>query len=552
MIPLIVIRPQPSCDATLAEARKLGFTAFGFPLFVVKGVAWDPPDPDQVDALLIGSANALRHGGAALSAFRGKPAYAVGKTTAEAARAAELDVIAVGEGGLQSVLDSVLARHRHLLRLAGKRRTVLEPPEGTSIEERIVYASEPLPMPTELVAMLRQPAVVLLHSAEAARHFAEQCDAHGIDRSGVSLVAIAPRVADAAGEGWESVAVAETPANNAMLALALHMCERPRGSKEESTIIGKEPNGMQEDIPSTAPAREPPQGNATRMVLLVALVAFLLGAGLVGWLAWRDKSLAPERGPASQATDSSDAPQDATIALSPGGSKDPDMAHVSPLGSMETRLALLEDRISRLDLQTNAASGNAARAEGLLIAFAARRMTDKGKPLGYLEDQLKLRFADAQPVAVDTIIAYARQPMTEEELSAQLDLLTPELAEGPVTESPWERFRREVSELFVVHRNPVPAQSAQARVARAKLLLETGKIDEAIAEVASLPGAAAAQEWIANAKRYAEVQRALDLVETAAMLEPRRLKDAEGNKVSQPSPLAQPADKAAEAAPAGN
>ena len=49
--------------------------------------------------------------------------------------------------------------------------------------------------------------------------------------------------------------------------------------------------------------------------------------------------------------------------------------------------ARAEQRLSRIDLQATAASGNAARAEGLLIAFAARRMIDKGEPLGFLEER---------------------------------------------------------------------------------------------------------------------------------------------------------------------
>ena len=61
-----------------------------------------------------------------------------------------------------------------------------------------------------------------------------------------------------------------------------------------------------------------------------------------------------------------------------------------------------------------------------------------------------------------------------------------------------------------------------------------------MAEVERLPGAAAAQPWIAAARRYDAIQRALDLIETTAMLEPHRLKDSAGTSVNQPSPLAPP------------
>ena len=56
-------------------------------------------------------------------------------------------------------------------------------------------------------------------------------------------------------------------------------------------------------------------------------------------------------------------------------------------------------------------------------------------------------------------------------------------------------------------------------------MLTSGRTDDAIAEVEKLPGADAAQGWITNARRYAAAQQALDVIETAAMLEPRGLQD---------------------------
>lgn len=225
MIPLVVIRPQPGCDATVAAARALGLDAQGFPLFAVHGTAWKPPAPGSFDAILIGSANALRHGGAALTALRGLPAYAVGKATAEAARLAGLDVIVTGEGGLQAVLNTVPPEHARLLRLAGRERVDLAPPAGVSLIERVVYASEPQPLPAGLARLLAGRAVVLLHSGEAARHFAGLCEAHAIDRSPIALATIGPRVTEAAQTGWAALETAAAPDDHALLALAQRMCE---------------------------------------------------------------------------------------------------------------------------------------------------------------------------------------------------------------------------------------------------------------------------------------------------------------------------------------
>src|SRR5690606_38940719 len=144
-------------------------------------------------------ANAPRHAGPALAAYAGKPAYTVGAVTAEVARDAGLEVVASGTGGIKAVLPLLRPGHRRLLRLSGRERMTLAPPRGVSIQERVVYASEPLPLPPELTVLLRRPALVLLHSAEAAHHFAALCDGRHIARSGIALAALGPRIARAAG-----------------------------------------------------------------------------------------------------------------------------------------------------------------------------------------------------------------------------------------------------------------------------------------------------------------------------------------------------------------
>lgn len=230
MTPVIVIRPQPGCDATVAAARALGLEARGFALFDVRALPWQAPDADSFDALLIGSANALRHGGAALTAWRGRPAYAVGASTARAARDAGLHVVATGAGGLQDMLAQIAPAHRRLLRLAGRDRVQLDPPPGVTLADCVVYASEPSPVPPQLLARLGEESLVLLHSAEAARHFAAECDRMGIAREAISLAALGPRIAAAAGTGWAALAAAEAPSDQALLALAERMCQSRDGS----------------------------------------------------------------------------------------------------------------------------------------------------------------------------------------------------------------------------------------------------------------------------------------------------------------------------------
>lgn len=225
MLPLVVIRPEPGASATGQAARALGLDARVFPLFEVRPLEWEPVPPETVDALLLGSTNALRHGGVALERYRGLPVYAVGEKTAAQAEAAGFEVAAAGKGGLQELLGNLAPAHRQLLRLAGRERVELALPPGVMMETREVYASEPVPFPPELTKLLARPSVILLHSGEAAAHFAQECERAGIDRARLSLLAIGPRVAARAGTGWAALLSAQEPNDAALLAMAAQMCQ---------------------------------------------------------------------------------------------------------------------------------------------------------------------------------------------------------------------------------------------------------------------------------------------------------------------------------------
>jgi hypothetical protein len=277
----------------------------------------------------------------------------------------------------------------------------------------------------------------------------------------------------------------------------------------------------------SAPVAPTPDRSRSRgPTLFVALIAFLLGAALVAWFSARGylAMLSPQAA--------------APVELAQPAPPPSPSAQMAAIGTVEGRLAMLEDRISRIDFETNAAAGNAGRAEGLLIAFAARRMVDRGEPLGHVADQLRLRFTDAQPRAVQTVIDFAANPVTIDGLAARLEALSPELTVTETDESLWDRARHEVASMFTVRRDSGTLATPAARIDRARMMLTARRIDSAVGEVERLPGADAADTWIADAHRFEAAQRALDLLETTAMLEPSRLKDSAGQVVNQPSPLA--------------
>ncbi|MCB2087878.1 MAG: mitofilin family membrane protein [Sphingomonadaceae bacterium] len=287
--------------------------------------------------------------------------------------------------------------------------------------------------------------------------------------------------------------------------------------------------------------------SSLKTLFYAVVIAFFVGAALVAFIAWRtdfgDGAAGVIRENPEDQAKLADLPKGAgaTPSASPTSAKDVAEAAQAverveeQQGGLDQRLAAAEQRLAKLDLQAQAAAGNAARAEGLLIAFATRRALERGAELGYLADQLRLRFGDAMPNAVRTVVAASRDPITLDQLVARLEGLGPDISNAS-NESGWARFKRGIDSLFVVRRESAPSPQPERRLDRARMFLESGRVEAAIAEVEQLPGAELADKWIADAKRYAEAQRALDLIETAAVLEPRRLRDGAGNPVEQLSP----------------
>ena len=227
--PLVVIRPEPGNTATLAAARALGLEVHPEPLFRIVATAWVPPPVAQFDAVLIGSANAVRHGGQALAGYAALPAYVVGRATAQAARDAGFTVAASGSGGLQDLTAKLTQDGRkRVLRLAGAEHVALASAPGTAINTVVVYEAEPLQLGLVCASLLGKGAVVILHSVAAARHFAAECERQGVVRGSVALACLGPRIAAAAGDGWASVASADRPDDTTLLALAARMCQTAR------------------------------------------------------------------------------------------------------------------------------------------------------------------------------------------------------------------------------------------------------------------------------------------------------------------------------------
>jgi hypothetical protein len=182
------------------------------------------------------------------------------------------------------------------------------------------------------------------------------------------------------------------------------------------------------------------------------------------------------------------------------------------------QISQLQARVQRVESESEEVQGSAGRADALLIAFAARRAIERGIGLGYLEPLLVDRFGPAHPQAVATIVTTARTPVRLTQLIAQYQDLEPQLVGPPPDEGLWTGIKRGLSSLVTVHRSDRPSTRPQARYRRSLSHLMAGEVDAALAETMRLPGAPRARDWIDSARRYVAAHRALDEIESAALI----------------------------------
>lgn len=267
-------------------------------------------------------------------------------------------------------------------------------------------------------------------------------------------------------------------------------------------------------------------GTARRSLLptlALTFAAFVLGLAAMAWILARWSSAAALIGvnpavPVEPQAPHSAAPVPAqTLIAEPRTGNEAQRFIIDP----ETirRVTELEQRVGLLDRQSRAALGNADRAEGLLVAFAARRALDRGVPLGYIEGLLSQRFGETQRQAVATIITASRQPVTLQELQLDLQEVGPELAGAGPNQNWWTAFKSELGGLVTLRKAGTPSSMPEERFRRATQRLEAGQVEVALAEVLRMPGRQSARQWVEDARRYVAARRALDTIETAALLE---------------------------------
>lgn len=222
MVRVLVTRPEPQATVTAGLLRARGHAAHKFPLASIERLAADLPAADDVDAVLLTSANAAF----ALEAYADIPVFAVGEATARAARAVGAGTVTTAEGEWQSLARLLAgpdgppagARLLHLagaeLRgdLAGAARAA-----GFVVERRVVYAARPahwLDAPTVDLLVQGELDAVLFFSPAHATIWRRLIDRAALADQLFGLMALA--LSHAVAEPlrtlpWRAIHVAATP-----------------------------------------------------------------------------------------------------------------------------------------------------------------------------------------------------------------------------------------------------------------------------------------------------------------------------------------------------
>ena len=247
-------------------------------------------------------------------------------------------------------------------------------------------------------------------------------------------------------------------------------------------------------------------GWGTRLLLSLALI--LAGAAGAAWALARYDTAARFLGISPKPDVAQIAPP---LALTPDAAPQEVGADAQEIASIENRLARVETAAERVE-------GSAGRADALLVAFAARRAIDRGVALGYLEPLLLDRFGQTHARSVATIVTGSHSPVRLSDLVSQYRELGPTLRSAAPEESSWTQFKRELGSVIQIRRSDRPSTQPDARYARALGALQDGEVDVALAETMRLPGAGNAQAWVRQARQYVAVHRALDEIESGALL----------------------------------
>lgn len=227
---VLVTRQEPEASATVARLAALGLHGIATPMLSIEAVPARLPPSRAVQAVVLGSINAVRH---LPTRLRSLPVLAVGDATAETARARGFANVESASGDARDL--AALASRRcdpagaplllATARGAGGPLAADLRRLGFRVLRRVTYRARPLPvLPEAAAAALAKGRVghVMFFSGSAARVFGRVARARRLTHTlpGVTALAISPAAAAIiAPLGFGAVLSAARPDQESMLAL---------------------------------------------------------------------------------------------------------------------------------------------------------------------------------------------------------------------------------------------------------------------------------------------------------------------------------------------
>jgi uroporphyrinogen-III synthase len=530
---VLLTRPRPDSEALAKRLQAAGIEALVAPMLEIAPREAPELDLDGVSAIVLTSANGARSL-ARVSDRRDLRVLAVGEATAAAAQEAGFADVTSADGDSDAL--ATLARDRldagagavlHVsgAHVAGDLEGALTA-AGFAYRRAVLYEAKVAEaLPEEAARALRAGSLdgVLLFSPRSARTLIDLVRAAELEGALGRLTAwcLSEAVAGAASpESWRRVAVAAEPRAESLLALVLAGHDPPAPRRWRSAAA-----------------------TAAFAVVASLLAVWLLGPALIGArlprppagleqrLARLDDqaSRLAERVTEAEATgrvealaarlDSLEAAlADKPEAVEPAVGEEIAAVRAAVV-ALESEVAALAARLNQID------TGGATGAATLLLAVGQLRAAVDAGPFADELAAVAALAGESGEIAtlLDPLAAAAETgTVSLETLRARFDRAAVAVlrADAAPAEGGWlDHALAEVKGLVTVRRvgADIAGDGADAVLARAEARLADGDVAGAVALVESLTTAAAAGDWLADARAHAEARAALDALTRAAL-----------------------------------
>ena len=243
MTNMLVTRPEPDCQSTLARLQALEIPAQAAAVMVRQTLDVSLPPPDGFTAMVLTSTNAIRSldERGVLADYLQLPVFAVGDRTAREAEAVGFRRVSSAAGALQDLVNAMaIARlpgpvfHPTGRYSAGDLAQAVAPLGIMVVTARIYDMVAVDSLPEDIMAALKDGRIteVLSYSRRTAEIFAQLTKSlDQAQKSRLAMLCLSEAVAEPLLENhFNRISLADRPDEDAMMALALAVAREQTGS----------------------------------------------------------------------------------------------------------------------------------------------------------------------------------------------------------------------------------------------------------------------------------------------------------------------------------